>query len=259
MTMSDEIVASREGAVLTVRLNRPEALNAITGEMVDAIDALLDEAVGDGTRVLVLTGTGRGFSAGADLIRIGNAPGASQAFLKRLQELFVRIAELPMPVIAAVNGTAMGGGTELILAADFAIAAESVKVGDGHTNVGVIPGGGGAALLHKRVPPAIAKYVVFTGDRLTAQQWLQYGLFAEVVPDAELEGRVAALAARLAEKSPLGLRTIKQVMRETEGIDDRAAALAVEWRASEGYQSSHDFAEGLKAFAEKRKPEFLGR
>jgi len=208
---------------------------------------------------VVFTGTGRGFSAGADLIRIGNAPGASQAFLKRLQELFVRIAELPMPVIAAVNGTAMGGGTELILAADFAIAAESAKVGDGHTNVGVIPGGGGAALLHKRVPAGIAKYVVFTGDRLTAQQWLQYGLFAEVVPDGELLLRAAALATRLAEKSPLALREIKRIMRETEAIDDRASALAVEWQASEGYQTSHDFAEGLRAFAEKRKPEFQGR
>ena len=259
MSMTDEIVASREGAVLTIRLNRPEALNAITVEMVDAIDRLLDEATADGTRVIVVTGTGRGFSAGADLIRIGTEPGASQAFLKRLQALFVRIAEFPAPVIAAVNGTAMGGGTELILAADFAIAAESAKVGDGHTNVGVIPGGGGAALLHKRVPPSIAKYVVFTGDRLTAQQWLQYGLFAEVVPDAELEARVAALAARLAEKSPLGLRAIKEVMRETEAIDDRAEALAVEWRAADGYQSSHDYGEGIRAFAEKRKPEFLGR
>ncbi len=257
--MPEEIVASREGAVLTIRLNRPEALNAITGEMVDEIDRLLDTAAEDGTRVVVVTGTGRGFSAGADLIRIGSAPGASQGFLKRLQELLVRIAELPLPVIAAVNGTAMGGGTELILAADFAIAGESVRVGDGHTNVGVIPGGGGAALLHKRVPPGIAKYVVFTGDRLTAQQWLAYGLFAEVVPDAELDARVAVVAARLAEKSPLALREIKRIMRETEAIDDRAAALAVEWRASESYQSSHDFAEGLRAFAEKRKPDFQGR
>lgn len=256
---TDEIVLTREGGALTIRLNRPEALNAITVEMVDAIDSALDGAQTDGTRVVVITGTGRGFSAGADLIRIGKESGASQAFLKRLQELYVRIAELRMPVIAAVNGTAMGGGTELILAADFAIAADSAKVGDGHTNVGVTPGAGGAALLHKRVPPSIAKYVVFTGYRLTAQQWLQYGLFAEVVPDDELEARAATLAARLAEKSPLGLRTIKQVMRETEAIDDRTEALAVEWQAAETYTRSHDYAEGLTAFAEKRTPEFLGR
>jgi enoyl-CoA hydratase/carnithine racemase len=257
--MGEEIVASREESVLTIRLNRPEALNAITGEMIDEAARLLDAAAGDGTRVVVFTGTGRGFSAGVDLIRIGNAPGAAQAVVKRLQALFVQIAEFPTPVIAAVNGTAMGGGTELILACDFAIAAESVKVGDGHTNVGVIPGGGGAALLHKRVPPAIAKYVVFTGDRLTAQQWLQYGLFAEVVPDADLAERVAAVAQRLAEKSPLGLRAIKRVMRESESASGHAAALELEWRAAEGYQLTHDYAEGIKAFAEKRKPEFLGR
>ncbi|MCU1438717.1 MAG: enoyl-CoA hydratase [Naasia sp.] len=256
---TEDIVATRDGRVLTIRLNRPQSLNAITGEMVDAIGVALDTAEADDTRVVVFTGTGRGFSAGADLLRIGNEPGASQAFLKRLQELYVRIAELPLPVIAAVNGTAMGGGTELILAADFAIAAESAKVGDGHTNVGVIPGAGGAALLHKRVPPSIAKYVVFTGDRLTARQWLQYGLFAEVVPDGELEARVAAVAARLAAKSPLGLGVIKRVMRETEAIDDRAAALDAEWQAAESYVQSADYAEGLRAFAEKRAPEFLGR
>jgi len=257
--MREEIVSSREGAVLTVRLNRPDALNAITGEMIDEIDRLLDAAAGDGARVVVFTGTGRGFCAGVDLLRVGSEPGAADALLKRLRALLVRIAEFPTPVLAAVNGTAMGGGTELILACDFAIAAESVKVGDGHTNVGVIPGGGGAALLHKRVPPAIAKYVVFTGGRLTAQQWLQYGLFAEVVPDGELAERVAAVAQQLAEKSPLGLRAIKQVMRDSEAVTDRAEALELEWRATEAYQSSHDYAEGIKAFAEKRKPEFLGR
>lgn len=255
----DEIVVTRERSVLTIRLNRPHALNAITDEMVYRIGRTLDEAEGDDTRVVVFTGTGRGFCAGADLLRIGTAPGASQAFLKTLQQLFVRIAELPKPVIAAVNGTAMGGGTELILAADFAIAADGAKVGDGHTNVGVIPGAGGAALLHKRVPPSIAKYVVYTGDRLTAREWLQYGLFAQVVPDDELGSRVAAIAARLAEKSPLGLRAIKQVMRETEAIDDRAEALEVEWQALEEYSRSSDYAEGLRAFAEKRTPTFLGR
>jgi enoyl-CoA hydratase/carnithine racemase len=254
--MSDELVARREGDVLTLRLNRPDALNALTAEMIDEIGAQLDGAAGDGTRVVVFTGTGRGFCAGVDLLRIGSD---AESVLRRLQALLVSIAEFAAPVIAAVNGTAMGGGTELILACDFAIAGESVKVGDGHTNVGVIPAGGGAALLHKRVPPSIAKYVVFTGDRLTAQQWLQYGLFAEVVPDDELEERVAALAQRLAEKSPLALRAIKQVMRESEPVTDRAAALQLEWHALEGYRSSHDYAEGVEAFAEKRKPEFLGR
>ncbi len=255
--MTTEIIASRTGDVLTLTLNRPEALNAITPAMVAGMNARLDEAATDGTRVVVITGAGRGFCAGADLLAVGADPVGSTKFLADLQALLVRIAAYPMPVIAAVNGTAMGGGTELILAADFAIAAESAKVGDGHTNVGVIPGGGGATILPQRVPLAIAKYVVYTGDRLTAQQWLQYGLFAEVVPDAELLDRVAVVAGRLAEKSPLGLREIKVLM--SQGPLDHATGLAMELEASNRYASSADMAEGLAAFAEKRKPKFTGQ
>jgi len=255
--MTTEIIAERSGDVLRITLNRPEALNAITPAMVARLGELLDEAAEDGTRVIVLTGAGRGFCAGADLLAVGADPAGSTKFLGDLQALLVRIAGFPMPVIAAVNGTAMGGGTELILAADFAIAAESAKVGDGHTNVGVIPGGGGATILPQRVPLAIAKYVVYTGDRLTAQQWLQYGLFAEVVPDAELLERVGVVADRLAAKSPLGLREIKGLM--SHGPLDHATGLALELEANSRYATSEDMAEGLAAFAEKRPPRFTGR
>lgn len=255
--MTTQILSERVDDVLTITLNRPEALNAITQEMVDAMNALLDAAEADGTRVIVLTGAGRAFCAGADLIAVGADPVGSTKFLADLQALFVRLAAFPMPVIAAVNGTAMGGGTEFILACDFAVAADSAKVGDGHTNVGVIPGGGGATILPQRVPLAIAKYVVYTGDRLTAQQWLQYGLFAEVVADAELLERVAALAAKLAAKSPLALREIKGLM--SHGPLDHQTGLALELEASARYASSEDMAEGLAAFAEKRPPRFTGR
>jgi len=255
--MTTEITTTRDGDVLTITLNRPEALNAITPAMVARMGALLDTAEADGTRVIVITGAGRGFCAGADLLAVGADPVGSTRFLADLQALLVRLAGYPMPVIAAVNGTAMGGGTELILAADFAIAAESARVGDGHTNVGVIPGGGGATILSQRVPLAVAKYVVYTGDRLTAQQWLQYGLFAEVVTDTELLERVAVVAERLAAKSPLGLREIKSLM--SHGPLDHATGLAMELDASRRYSSSEDMAEGLAAFAEKRPPRFTGR
>ena len=255
--MTTELLTARDGDVLTITLNRPEALNAINAAMVDGMNAILDTAETDGTRVIVITGAGRGFCAGADLMAVGADPAGSTKFLADLQALFVRLAAAPMPVIAAVNGTAMGGGTEFILACDFAIAAESAKVGDGHTNVGVIPGGGGATILPQRVPLGIAKYVVYTGDRLTAQQWLQYGLFAEVVPDAELLERAAALAAKIAAKSPLALREIKGLMGH--GPLDHATGLALELEASRRYASSEDMAEGVAAFAEKRPPRFTGR
>ncbi|WP_324651313.1 enoyl-CoA hydratase/isomerase family protein [Georgenia sp. H159] len=252
------LMAERTGDVLAVTLNRPDSLNAITMEMLDELDAVLDAALTDGTRVVTLTGAGRAFCAGADLSAFGTEPGATLPFLERLQAVLVRITELPLPVVAAVNGTAMGGGLELILASDFAIAAESAKVGDGHTNVGVIPGGGGATVLHHRVPPAIAKYVVFTGGRLTAAQWQTYGLFAEVVPGDELAERTGQVAARLAAKSPLALRSIKALMARTREVTNPATALGMELAANVEYSTSFDMAEGVRAFNEKRTPRFRG-
>lgn len=259
MTTEPEILADRRGDVLTITLNRPDTLNALTLDMVGAIDGLLDAAEADDTRVVVFTGAGRAFCAGADLKAIGTEPGASLPFLERLQALYVRIMGFPAPVIAQVNGTAMGGGTELILACDFAIAADTAKVGDGHLNVGVVPGAGGASILPRRVPAAIAKYVVYTGTRLTAQQWAHYGLFAEVTAPEELDQRVREIADDLAAKSPLALRTAKDVIAKALVIDDPALAMATELEANRGYASSHDMAEGIAAFAEKRPPRFLGR
>ena len=258
MTAQD-LLSERRGDVLTITLNRPEALNAITIEMIDGIDELLDTVEPQGIRVVVLTGAGRAFSAGMDVKALGTKPGASLPALERLGTLLTRLSELSVPVIAQVNGTAMGGGTELILAADFAIAADSAKVGDGHTNIGVIPGGGGATILPRRVPVAVAKYVIYTGGRLTAQEWLRHGLFAEVVPADELAARVAEVADGIAGKSPLALATIKQLIADSAGDTDIATSLARELDANRAYSTSEDMAEGLAAFADKRPPRFVGR
>lgn len=249
----------RSGDVLAITLNRPDKLNAITLEMVADFERVLDAALEAGIRVITVTGEGRAFSAGADLSAIGTKPGDSIPFLAALQALFARIAELPIPVIALVNGTAMGGGLELILAADFAIASESAKVGDGHTNVGVIPGGGGAVILPKRIPLSLAKYLVFTGDRMTAHDLRAAGLYAEVVAPEQLLERGAELAEKLAAKSPLALREIKRLMHASLPITDPAEALALELEANREYSTSYDMAEGMRAFAEKRPPQFEGR
>lgn len=258
--MSDQpIIVEHDQRVMHITLNRPEVLNAINDDMLVALDAALDAAARDEMRVLTLTGAGRAFCAGADLGAFGSEPGATLPFLGRLQRFLVRLTTFPLPVIAAVNGTAMGGGLELILAADFGIASRAAKVGDGHANVGVIPGGGGATILHHRVPRSVAKYVVYTGTRLTAEEWARHGLFVEVTEPEDLLSRRDALAADVGQKSPLALRSIKRLIAESDDVLDPARALALELEASRAYAATHDMAEGIAAFNEKRAPRFLGR
>lgn len=259
MAAYETILTEQRGHVLAITLNRPDSLNAINDRMIEELNAALDAAEAASTRIITVTGAGRAFCAGADLSAIGQEPGDSVPFLERLQALLVRIAELPSPVIAAVNGVAMGGGLELILAADFAIASDSIKVGDGHTNVGAIPGGGSSVLLAKRVGPSLAAYIIYSGERLTSAQLQQAGLFVELTPPDQLDTRTAEIADKLAGKSPLAMQHIKRLMREGAAIDDRATAMALEVDANRTYSHSHDFTEGVKAFNEKREPHFTGK
>ncbi|MNV56671.1 2,3-dehydroadipyl-CoA hydratase [compost metagenome] len=160
-------------------------------------------------------------------------------------------------MIAAVNGMALAGGLETVLCCDLVIAAQSARFGDAHSNFGVFPGGGGAAVLPRKVPENVAKYMLFTGDALPAQDMKNYGLVSEVVADAELVERVQALGDKLAQKSPLVLRKMKKVADEA-GDKTRADALRQELLELRNHQRSYDMAEGVRAFAEKRKPDFKG-
>lgn len=259
MSNFETILVEQHDHVLAITLNRADKLNAINDQMIQELHASLDQAQDNGTRIITVTGAGRAFCAGADLSAFGKEPGDSIPFLERLQELLVRLAEFPTPVIAAVNGTAMGGGLELILACDFAIAANNVKVGDGHTNVGAIPGGGSSVLLPGRIPTGLALYVLYSGERLEAEALREAGLFIELTEPEALAQRVHDVAANLAAKSPLALQHIKRLVREGQQIDDRATAMALEIETNRTYSLSHDFAEGVAAFSEKRVPNFIGK
>jgi enoyl-CoA hydratase/carnithine racemase len=257
--MNESVAFEVKGQVGWITLTRPEARNALSRDMVLAMTAQLRAWREDaGVRVVVLTGTGPAFCAGADL-KTASAPAqpGDMDFLDTLVVFFDLLRAFPKPVIAAVNGLAVAGGLETVLACDFVIAAQSARFGDAHSNFGVFPGGGGAAVLPRKVPQNVAKYLLFTGDSLPADEMKIYGLVSEVVADGELVARVQAIGEKLAKKSPLVLRRMKQVANEAPD-KPVADALRHELLELRNHQRSYDIAEGLRAFAEKRTPEFKG-
>lgn len=261
MTDRGAVFHEIRGTTLWITLNRPDAMNAINDAVVDGLAAALDDAAADATlRCIVIRAEGRAFCAGADLksVQEKTAAGTMDAFVDRLLTVFNRIEAFPRPVIAAVNGLALAGGLELVLCCDLVIAAESAKIGDAHANYGLIPGGGGSVRLPRKIGPAQAKYLMYTGEFLDAAALERMGLVNRVVPDADLEETVATLAAQLGEKSPLGLKLMKQLT--DDGLEQpKDVALRNELMAIAVHSRSQDWAEGLAAFAEKRKPNFTGR
>ncbi|MCY1401719.1 2,3-dehydroadipyl-CoA hydratase [compost metagenome] len=256
--MSESVSFEVKGQVGWITLTRPKAMNALNKEMLQAMIEWLKAWEYDANvRVVALTATGPAFCAGADLKASGTAQPGEMDLLDTIVAFFDRLRAFPKPVIAAVNGLALAGGLETVLCCDFVIAAESARFGDAHSNFGVFPGGGGAAVLPRKIPENIAKYMLFTGDALPAQDMKNYGLVSEVVADDELVARVQAIGDKLADKSPLVLRKMKKVCDEATD-KTRADALRHELLALRDHQRSYDMAEGVRAFAEKRKPDFKG-
>ncbi len=259
--MNSVLLNHIDGPVATLRLNRPEAMNAINLELLGALDRQIAElADDDAIRVLVLTGSGSAFCAGADLKEVLNsapvAPGEDD-FLDRAAATLGRLRHVRKPVIAALNGTTLAGGLELAMCADIVIAAESARIGDGHATFGVFPGAGGAALLPRLVPANVAKYLLFTGKTLSARDMLQHGFVNEVHADEALEAAALALARALAAKSPAVLRRMKDVAcRSADSSVENA--LHHENVHLRQHLRSYDLQEGLRAFSEKRAPQFKG-
>lgn len=261
--MTGLVITEIDRSALWLTLNRPQAMNALSPDLLRELDAALDQVEANrNIRAVVITGSGRAFCAGGDLREFQTMQSAgSGRFMENLayaQKLLTRIENLPVPVIAAVNGIAVAGGLELILCCDIVIAAESAKIGDGHARYGVIPGGGGSVRLPRKIPANRAKYLLLTGDLLPAKVLCEWGLVNAVVKDEDLVGEVQRVAQKITGHSPLGLGWIKQLANGSMevSIDD---GLRAEMAAFERYAGSADFSEGLAAFAEKRTPDFPDR
>lgn len=258
LRLADAVTLRVEGGIATLTLNRPDQLNALSREVMQALDSLLArlEAMA-GLRVVIITGAGRAFSAGGDLIEFEAALRADENLLLRdltfNQGVLTRVAELPVPVIAAINGAAVAGGIELLLACDLVVAAAGAKIGDGHARYGVVPAGGSTVRLLERLPPSRARELLYTARLVTAEMLAAWGLVNEVVPREALMDRAVQLAQEICQSSPEVVRHIKALTKSSASRDQR---LRAELDRFADHVHGADLAEGLAAFREKRRPRF---
>ncbi|MHB8642417.1 MAG: enoyl-CoA hydratase-related protein [Gaiellaceae bacterium] len=253
-----EVETSRDGAVLTITLNRPEKLNAFNGAVHKALAAALKEARAEDVRAVVITGAGRGFCVGQDLTEFQDSAGD---IAERLRATYhpnvLAIRALEKPVIASVNGVAAGAGMSFACACDLRLAADSASFVPAFIRIGLVPDSGGTFFVTRLLGYARAFEWLCSGRTLNAADALSWGLVNEVVPAGDLAGRAAALAAQLA-----GLPT--QAIGMTKRLLDRAGRATLdeqlEWEAQlqAAATKSEDFAEGVQAFLEKRDPTFRG-
>lgn len=259
--MADQVIlVDVDAPIAIITINRPDKLNALNTAVRVGFVAALDElAKNDDVRVIIVTGAGdKAFVAGADIGEFKGRSGYDQYQVTKSFGIFEAPDRCPKPVIAAVNGFALGGGCELAMACDIRLAADTARLGQPEISLGILPGGGGTQRLPRLVGLGAAYKLLFTGDMVYAEEALRIGLVDEVVPQEALMARAKELARAIAAKSPAALQFIKEAVRASvrmpldEGVRLETTLFGLAF-------STEDKEEGVEAFLEKRKPEFKGR
>lgn len=256
--MADELIEERHGGVLLLRLNRPQALNALNIPLRRALSRVIAATADDpDVRAIVVSGGPKVFAAGGDIKEFADHD-APQVMALELQRIWAPIAACPRPIIAAIEGFALGGGAELAMHCDIILAAEDAQFAFPEVRLGILPGAGGT----QRFPRAVGKFramrYLLTGDRIPAPVALEMGLASELTPSGQAEATALDLAQKIARMPPLAVRQIKDVV--LQGADCALpAALVLERNAHNILFSTADRQEGVAAFIEKRRPTYLGR
>jgi enoyl-CoA hydratase len=260
--LTELVRLENEGPIWLLTIQRPEALNALNAQVLNELAKsleILQAKKFSEAQVLIVTGAGeKAFVAGADIKEIHSLDeAAALKFAQKGQSIFRQIEKLKIPVIAAVNGFALGGGLELALSCDFIFASENARFGLPEVSLGLIPGFGGTVRLSKVLGPAKAKEWIYTGKMMMAVEALQMGLVNQVVPASELLSLAKKTAAEISSRGPLAVAAAKESIQRGHDLDIDQA-MAYEAQCFQKLFSSHDVKEGTAAFVEKRKAQFKG-
>jgi enoyl-CoA hydratase len=250
-----------EGAVGVITINRPKALNALNSAVLDDLEAVLDAVDLEAVRALVLTGAGeKSFVAGADIGEMSTLTKAEgEAFGKKGNDVFRKIETFPIPVIAAVNGFALGGGNEIAMSCDIRLCSDNALFGQPEVGLGITPGFGGTQRLARLVSPGMAKQIIFSNSNIKADEAYRIGLVNAVYPQEELLPAAKKMAARIAKQAPIAVRACKKAINDGLQVD-MDQALVIEEKLFGSCFETEDQKNAMGAFVEKRKPEpFVNR
>jgi enoyl-CoA hydratase len=257
----EHVILERDDGIAIITINRPKVLNALRTDVLrDLREALMECENDDAVKVVIITGAGdRAFVAGADIGEMSELdPIRAKAFSEFGNSVFLYIEKMSKPVIAAINGYALGGGCELLMACDIVIASEKAKIGQPEVKLGIPPGFGGTQRMARLLGKMKAKELIFTGDMIDAQEALRIGLVNKVVPSEKLMEEAKNLARTIASRGQIAVRMAKQLINE--GIDvDLETGLSLEAKGFAICFSTEDQKEGMKAFLEKREAKFTGK